>query len=148
MDESRVTVEPVWWVWTNTGGRKVADSLYVCQTGKVALRPGIGGAATIFCFQAEAGIRTLTVTGVQTCALPIYAQSNNRGGSVHEHRIFPPVGSRRRSRRGIRRRTSVCPGTGCDGRRQEGRGCNVQYVPRSEERRVGKECRSRWSPYH
>ena len=23
-----------------------------------------------------------------------------------------------------------------------------QYVSRSEERRVGKECRSRWSPYH
>ena len=23
-----------------------------------------------------------------------------------------------------------------------------QYVARSEERRVGKECRSRWSPYH
>ena len=23
-----------------------------------------------------------------------------------------------------------------------------KYVPRSEERRVGKECRSRWSPYH
>src|SRR2546430_7331428 len=22
------------------------------------------------------------------------------------------------------------------------------HVPRSEERRVGKECRSRWSPYH
>ena len=22
------------------------------------------------------------------------------------------------------------------------------YVKRSEERRVGKECRSRWSPYH
>src|SRR3712207_9486074 len=22
------------------------------------------------------------------------------------------------------------------------------YFPRSEERRVGKECRSRWSPYH
>ena len=22
------------------------------------------------------------------------------------------------------------------------------YVSRSEERRVGKECRSRWSPYH
>ena len=21
-------------------------------------------------------------------------------------------------------------------------------LPRSEERRVGKECRSRWSPYH
>src|ERR1035438_8051141 len=24
----------------------------------------------------------------------------------------------------------------------------VAEVPRSEERRVGKECRSRWSPYH
>ena len=23
-----------------------------------------------------------------------------------------------------------------------------QYLRRSEERRVGKECRSRWSPYH
>src|SRR3712207_8298800 len=24
----------------------------------------------------------------------------------------------------------------------------VSIIPRSEERRVGKECRSRWSPYH
>ena len=24
----------------------------------------------------------------------------------------------------------------------------VEAIPRSEERRVGKECRSRWSPYH
>ena len=23
-----------------------------------------------------------------------------------------------------------------------------QHITRSEERRVGKECRSRWSPYH
>ena len=28
--------------------------------------------------------------------------------------------------------------------KEVGRHC----VPRSEERRVGKECRSRWSPYH
>ena len=26
--------------------------------------------------------------------------------------------------------------------------CNYVYKNRSEERRVGKECRSRWSPYH
>ena len=25
---------------------------------------------------------------------------------------------------------------------------NVYPIARSEERRVGKECRSRWSPYH
>ena len=24
----------------------------------------------------------------------------------------------------------------------------MRYLTRSEERRVGKECRSRWSPYH
>ena len=24
----------------------------------------------------------------------------------------------------------------------------ISYSSRSEERRVGKECRSRWSPYH
>ena len=26
--------------------------------------------------------------------------------------------------------------------------CNFCHALRSEERRVGKECRSRWSPYH
>src|SRR2546430_15161288 len=26
--------------------------------------------------------------------------------------------------------------------------CEASQVHRSEERRVGKECRSRWSPYH
>ena len=26
--------------------------------------------------------------------------------------------------------------------------CDVVILERSEERRVGKECRSRWSPYH
>ena len=38
---------------------------------------------------------------------------------------------------------------------QESEGIPITYVParntvflRSEERRVGKECRSRWSPYH
>src|ERR1035438_5019834 len=28
------------------------------------------------------------------------------------------------------------------------RGCADEVCVRSEERRVGKECRSRWSPYH
>src|SRR2546430_2812696 len=29
-----------------------------------------------------------------------------------------------------------------------GRTCEIAKNSRSEERRVGKECRSRWSPYH
>ena len=31
---------------------------------------------------------------------------------------------------------------------QELKGKKFSLVVRSEERRVGKECRSRWSPYH
>src|SRR2546430_11187682 len=34
------------------------------------MRPGV---ILVFFFQAEGGIRDLTVTGVQTCALPIFA---------------------------------------------------------------------------
>src|SRR5205085_10425977 len=38
----------------------------------------------IFFFQAEDGIRDLTVTGVQTCALPIYHPFNKM-------RFYPPL---------------------------------------------------------
>src|SRR5688572_32360987 len=72
-----------------------------------------------FFFQAEDGIRDLTVTGVQTCALPIFLPRQFRAQRVEQLRDA----GRRRITRVIR-------------------------VERSEERRVGKECRSRWSPYH
>src|SRR5256886_15229210 len=45
-----------------------------------------------FFFQAEDGIRDLTVTGVQTCALPIYR--GDEGG--HDERRAVPVVLRRR----------------------------------------------------
>src|SRR6266478_9121190 len=70
-----------------------------------------------FFFQAEDGIRDLTVTGVQTCALPISASPACSPGR-------PRLPARHR---GLRAATAPT---------------------RSEERRVGKECRSRWSPYH
>src|SRR5688572_31350334 len=78
-----------------------------------------------FFFQAEDGIRDLTVTGVQTCALPIYehrARDEVEEGEpdVHPHHVEH---QRRRPRL-------------------------LRAQQRSEERRVGKECRSRWSPYH
>jgi len=34
------------------------------------------------------------------------------------------------------------------GERENRASADNKVVPRSEERRVGKECRSRWSPYH
>src|SRR5258707_11750899 len=80
-----------------------------------------------FFFQAEDGIRDIGVTGVQTCALPIFAVAFldvakdlvigpvllDEINDVLEHRRFADA-----------------------------------FGNRSEERRVGKECRSRWSPYH
>src|SRR5207248_8588264 len=82
-----------------------------------------------FFFQAEDGIRDRTVTGVQTCALPIYAVG--RGGAEGRPRPQPAAAVVPRGRAGRGR-----PGA------QAGGGARR----RSEERRVGKECRSRWSP--
>src|SRR5207244_10394771 len=76
-----------------------------------------------FFFQAEDGIRDDLVTGVQTCALPIFFQ-HRHGGSIEE--IAHVAGPRH----------------GLD------HGCLiVDEADRSEERRVGKECRSRWWAY-
>src|SRR2546430_13150110 len=44
-----------------------------------------GGFAVFFFFQAEDGIRDLTVTGVQTCALPIYDH-----GHIIQNQNFHP----------------------------------------------------------
>src|SRR5690606_41153640 len=77
-----------------------------------------------FFFQAEDGIRDFHVTGVQTCALPICLR---RAGGVL--RRLP---RQRRAGEGARAGLATRP-----------------LLPeRSEERRVGKECRSRGSPYH
>src|SRR2546430_13757106 len=90
-----------------------------------------------FFFQAEDGIRDLTVTGVQTCALPICG----RRGYLAPHCDGPPSVFE----------TSAA-GTGRDAIPDRVRESRPPHVgpgeSRSEERRVGKECRSRWSPYH
>src|SRR2546430_4425443 len=155
-----------------------------------------------FFFQAEDGIRDLTVTGVQTCALPIsrrrveealrrhplasinaadrpytmlawyYAEAGHpdRGRQLlAEYEVAVPEGLRRRDafRHGAAAAVAFAEGrvqdaitgyrawydeAGCAvcglfelGRAYERAG---QRDSRSEERRVGKECRSRWSPYH
>ena len=47
----------------------------------------------------------------------------------------------------ITKRAQVSQGYDCESDRTK-EGLNSAYYFRSEERRVGKECRSRWSPYH
>src|SRR2546429_3208763 len=102
-----------------------------------------GSIGCFFFFQAEDGIRDVAVTGVQTCALPI-----SRRGS----RSWPPPSPRRRGgaapstdRRPRSPRRAPPPAAWA--RRSSFRP-PPPPSPRSEERRVGKECRSRWSPYH
>src|SRR5256885_12357937 len=87
-----------------------------------------GFRCAFFFFQAEDGIRDYKVTGVQTCALPILQAARHWDGGLRT----PPCGRARRGLRGMRAEEYPRAGTGV----------------RSEERRVGKECRSRWSPYH
>src|SRR2546430_9499196 len=57
---------------------------------------GYEGQISYFFFQAEDGIRDLTVTGVQTCALPICA--GRRGDQHRGLRAAPRVGRPRRHR--------------------------------------------------
>src|SRR5690606_41004223 len=101
----------------------------------VCLAVGVLGGRRCFCclclsflcffffFQAEDGIRDFHVTGVQTCALPISSGTGRSCFSSHAT---------------MRSISSCCDSSS----RSANRGT------RSEERRVGKECRSRWSPYH
>src|SRR3712207_8915283 len=88
-----------------------------------------------FFFQAEDGIRDIGVTGVQTCALPIFV--NIRVASPTEARSLNPSAENKLTSSAWSKLTSA-----------SGREKGLPEFGRSEERRVGKECRSRWSPYH
>src|SRR5690348_17539600 len=93
-----------------------------------------------FFFQAEDGIRDGRVTGVQTCALPIfvplgYLVERFEGGKNIQ------AGDEGASDLRVLKISAVTSGHYVES--------ESKPVPaRSEERRVGKECRSRWWPYH
>src|SRR3712207_7886772 len=96
---------------------------------------------SLFCFfffQAEDGIRDIGVTGVQTCALPIFLDAVSVGFQLQWQDCT--VLSANDGERGLAAFYEHDPDVVV---------LDVS-VPRkrSEERRVGKECRSRWSPYH
>src|SRR5262249_56353061 len=96
--------------------RRVCVWTYEVLMRHLACERGSGAVASVFFFQAEDGIRDWSVTGVQTCALPISdaAEDQQRDRGQDEGRNRPP------RHRAVR-----------DGR------------SRSEERRVGKEGRTR-----
>src|SRR5206468_7423747 len=88
-----------------------------------ALCAGAGslGGLFIFFFQAEDGIRDLIVTGVQTCALPILLVFS--WDPIPAGLPVAGIGSQLKT-------STMTPSV-------------IAYVARSEERRVGKECRAR-----
>src|SRR5260370_24756391 len=92
-----------------------------------------------FFFQEEDGIRDSSVTGVQTCALPIFPLSQRSPSPL---RADEPATS------GASDAILVWGFRGPLRRRHAGDRHSGRQNRRSEERRVGKECRSRWSPYH
>src|SRR5256885_11766249 len=94
-----------------------------------------------FFFQAEDGIRDYKVTGVQTCALPICRLAR----AVRADQAEDLAGADLERHAGERLETAKCL-LHLDATEQRNRARPRR--PRSEERRVGKECRSRWSPYH
>src|SRR5258708_29704998 len=95
------------------------SSVDVLLTTQMRARRTSSGLTCFFFFQAEDGIRDDLVTGVQTCALPISPASAIRClARLLAAFLYALVSE-----------NGPSPG-------------------RSEERRVGKECRSRWSPYH
>src|SRR5690606_39537884 len=91
-------------------------------------------------FQAEDGIRDFHVTGVQTCALPISARAASAAmmspapssHSVAATQASLPLLAKTRSQTSVAMKKAI------------GKGMSIGWMgcPRSEERRVGKECRS------
>src|SRR2546428_7060499 len=94
-------------------------------------------------FQAEDGIRDLIVTGVQTCALPICLKDLLPASDLVEGTLILDA-------------DRVTAEIICDPHCGDVHFAlemnlvvrQIGFLVRSEERRVGKECRSRWSPYH
>src|SRR5207248_7931879 len=82
---------------------------------------------SFFFFQAEDGIRDRTVTGVQTCALPICFRYRRHGVNIPKNGSPPhAVDSGNQAVNSVK----VPPSAS-------------EALLRSEERRVGKECRCR-----
>src|SRR5437588_2410186 len=106
---------------------------------ELSLRAGHGSRSLVFFFQAEDGIRDHCVTGVQTCALPIYVEAAIASGTsfpliLWRHIVpntLPPL---------LVQGTFVAAGAMITEAILSFIGAGTP--PRSEERRVGRESRS------
>src|SRR5437879_2542892 len=95
----------------------------------------------VFFFQAEDGIRDTSVTGVQTCALPILVLDDTLlpafANSFNAAHHTTASGARIEVR-------PVLANSGVIKDQLINRFTLGGRIGRSEERRIGKECRARW----
>src|SRR5205823_8633691 len=98
-------------------------------------------------FQAEDGIRDKLVTGGQTCALPIYEHEHEfviRRWAFDVRCFLPSVLSYRSQWSGSAVPSAPRPLLHAPSAVSRRNCRSATPHSRSEERRVGKECRSRW----
>src|SRR5205085_9105262 len=109
------------------------------STGSVVHNFGRRVRQRLFFFQAEDGIRYLTVTGVQTCALPILPELVVFGPDGKPNPAYPRMPNKpfRIDAPPVNRPpTAIVPGP------IHVFWHNIEQINRSEERRVGKEWKS------
>src|SRR5690606_39297782 len=97
-----------------------------------------------FFFQAEDGIRDFHVTGVQTCALPISLLNNfNYKQDIYAaYTSYTGEIGKFGYQAGLRLEYATYEGSTLA---LSGQKYFNDFLNRSEERRVGKACRSRWA---
>src|SRR5690606_40597339 len=101
-----------------------------------------------FFFQAEDGIRDFHVTGVQTCALPISGPQMNMDIALLPDANLNSENTTRvgwywyEGYKGIKYANLIIARIDNATFKDE-----AERNARSEERRVGKGCRTRWTPY-
>ena len=133
-----------------------AEVIRTCPELKVISRYGTGLDRVDLAAAKDAGILVTNTPGANSTAvaelamglilslarrIPSLDRSTRSGGWVHSNGLEISGG------------TLGIVGLGAIGKKlaamAHGFGMTIlAYDPRSEERRVGKECRSRWSPYH
>src|SRR2546430_5025077 len=111
--------------------------------GRIVLGAKMLAVYWCFFFQAEDGIRDLTVTGVQTCALPIFGRERGTDCLRGPAGCPPGLEILGHDVPGLQRRAEAVDPLELVGQVQLG-----QLVADRKSVVLGKECRSRWSPYH
>src|SRR5690606_40871480 len=100
-------------------------------------------------FQAEDGIRDFHVTGVQTCALPILLRTSRSSMVARLSRSSEGAITTRCPTDSKALKRSLAKSSALSRQAFDvvtSTSSFLKDLRRSEERRVGKECRSRWSP--